>query len=68
MTWFVNYRIEWIRESVEIFGYVNRGHIMQKFGISTQQASEDLRAVQHRYPELMDYDLSGKKYVKRKVE
>lgn len=65
MNWFAETRLEWIRESVEIFGTVNRSHIIAKFGVSHQTASEDLRAVQHRYPELMEYDTTGKRYVKR---
>lgn len=65
MTWFTEQRYAWIRESVEIFGYVNRGHIVHKFGITSQQASIDIREVQARWPDLMDYDRSGKRYVKR---
>lgn len=65
MTWFREQRFAWIKESVEIFGYVNRAHISKKFGISHQAASEDIREVQARWPDLMDYDLSGKRYVKR---
>lgn len=65
MTWFTEYRFAWIKESVEIFGHVNRSHIIKKFGISHQQASQDLREVQHRHPDLIDYDRSGKRYVKR---
>lgn len=65
MTWFTEQRFAWIKESVEIFGYVNRGHIVKKFGITTAQASVDIREVQARWPDLMDYDTSGKRYVKR---
>jgi len=65
MTWFTEQRFAWIKESVEIFGYVNRGHIVKKFGITAAQASVDIREVQARWPDLMDYDTSGKRYVKR---
>jgi len=65
MTWFVDRRMEWIKESVEIFGFVNRGHITKKFGITVAQASVDLREAQHRWPDLMDYDMSGKRYVRK---
>lgn len=65
MTWFVEQRLEWIRESVEIFGHVGRIHIMKKFDVSHSQASLDIREAQHRWPDLMDYDTSGKRYVKR---
>lgn len=65
MTWFVERRLEWIKESLEIFGHVNRGHIVKKFEVSVQQASHDLREAQHRWPDLMEYDMSGKRYVTR---
>lgn len=65
MTWFVERRLEWIKESLEIFGHVNRSHIVKKFGVSSPQASYDLREAQHRWPDLMDYDRSGKRYVFR---
>jgi hypothetical protein len=63
MTWFVEQRIAWIKESVEIFGYVNREHVMKKFGVSTPQASVDIREVMRRWPDLMEYDTSLKRYV-----
>ena len=60
--WFTEQRIAWIKESLEIFGLVRREHVMKKFGISTAQASLDLREVRGRWPELMSYDLSEKVY------
>ncbi len=62
MTWFTEYRIAWIKESVEIFGSVRREHIMKKFGVSVAQASLDLRQVRLRWPDLIEYDLFGKAY------
>lgn len=62
MNWFTEYRIAWIKESFDIFGAVRREHIMKKFGISTAQASLDLRVVQERWPDLVSYDLSEKVY------
>lgn len=66
MNWFQEQRLNWIKESVDIFGYVNRHHIMKKFSISHSQASQDIREAQYRWPDLIDYDRSGKRYVKRK--
>lgn len=63
MTWFVEQRIAWIKESVEIFGYVSREHVMKKFGVSTPQPSVDIREVMRRWPDLMEYDTSLKRYV-----
>lgn len=61
-TWFVDRRIEWIAESVEIFGSINRAHIVKKFGVSIPQASTDLAATMRRHPSLMTYDSSAKAY------
>lgn len=61
--WFLETRLAWIRESAEIFGSINRKHIEKKFGISTPQASLDLRAAKERWPGLLHYDESQKHYV-----
>ena len=61
-TWFTNHRDEWIKEAVDIFGFVNREHIMVKFGVSAQQASTDLSRVKGRWPGLMAYNASTKQY------
>lgn len=62
MNWFTEHRVEWIKESVEIFGAINREHIMKKFGVSVAQASLDLRKARNRWPDLIKYDLSEKVY------
>jgi hypothetical protein len=61
-TWFVEFRLAWIKESIEIFGQINRENIMRKFGVSTAQASLDLRAAQNRWPHMMTYNTSTKRY------
>lgn len=63
MSWFVEQRLAWIKESVEIFGFINREHIEKKFGISAQQASSDLAKVQERWPDLIRYNRSHKQYL-----
>lgn len=63
-TWFVERRLEWIRESVIIFGRINREHVSQKFGVSHQQASEDFAEANRRWPEMMRYDFSHRCYVR----
>lgn len=62
LTWFVEARLAWIRESAEIFGFINREHISQKFGVSYQQASTDLKLAQERWPDLVKYNPSTKRY------
>lgn len=61
-SWFVEARLEWIRESVTIFGFINRQHIMCKFGISAPQAAQDLGRAQRRWPKLVQYNATTKRY------
>ncbi len=67
MNWFSNYRLEWIAETLRVFGFINREHLERKFGISTPQASMDLNEFQRLYPGAMSYDKSRKCYVARKI-
>lgn len=60
--WFTEFRLAWIKESVEIFGHINREHVMRKFGISMPQASMDIASVLARWPDLMAYNKSAKRY------
>lgn len=61
--WFTETRLAWIKETVEIFGFINREHIEKKFGISPAQVSLDLRAAQERWPDLLKYNRSAKQYI-----
>lgn len=61
--WYKQYRMKWIEESLRIYGFINREHVMRKFGISTPQASKDLMEYQRLYPSALHYDVSLKKYV-----
>lgn len=63
--WFVEQRLAWIKEIAEIFGFIQREHIMRKFGVSTAQASLDIRKVLKRWPELMEYNKSTKQYERK---
>ena len=65
MKWFEQHRMEWIAETLRVFGFINRGHLMRKFGLSTPQASHDLQEFQRRYPGRMEYDASAKRYIGR---
>lgn len=60
--WFSEHRLTWIRESVLIFGFINREHIEKKFRVSTPQASADLKAASKKWPDLMTYNASAKRY------
>ncbi len=63
MSWCEDQRMAWIEETVRIFGYINREHIMKKFGVSTPQASVDLNRFMRRYPGRIVYDQHAKRYV-----
>jgi hypothetical protein len=61
--WFKNYRMEWIAESLRVYGFINREHIQRKFGLSTPQASKDMNEFQRLHPDTVTYDLHLKKFV-----
>jgi hypothetical protein len=61
--WFKQHRMEWIAESLRVYGFINREHIQRKFGLSTPQASKDLMEYQRIYPSALHYDVSKKKYI-----
>jgi hypothetical protein len=62
MRWFEQHRQEWIAETLRVFGFINREHIMRKFGVSMPQASLDLRTFQRAHPDYLTYDKSAKRY------
>lgn len=62
-SWFVEQRMQWIAETLRVFGFINRAHIQRKFGVSEPQAAIDLRLFTERYPGAMTYDKSAKRYV-----
>jgi hypothetical protein len=63
VNWFAEQRQAWIREALTVFGFINREHLMRKFGISQPQASADLQVFQRENPSAMRYDPSRKCYV-----
>lgn len=64
-SWFVERRMDWIAGMLRVYGYINRHHIQRMFGVSTPQASYDLREFQRRHPDACEYDRSAKRYVSR---
>ena len=63
MAWAEDYRQNWISETLRVFGFINRVHVMRKFGISVAQAAKDLSRFQSEHPGAMIYDTSAKRYV-----
>jgi hypothetical protein len=62
--YFTKLRQDWIFETVNIFEFINREHITRKFGISTPQASYDLKLFQETNPGLIKYNTSTKRFEK----
>lgn len=62
--WFEKHRQSWIAEMLNIYGFINRGHLMKKFEISMPQASSDLQRFFRSHRTGIAYDLSRKCYVK----
>lgn len=54
--------MDWIAETLRVFGFINRAHLMRKFDISQPQASTDLQAFLSRHPQTMQYNPSAKRY------
>jgi len=66
MNFYQQYRMEWITETLRVFGFINRQHIERKFSLSTPQASADLKLYQKLHPDAVEYNLSLKRFVARK--
>jgi hypothetical protein len=61
--WGLAQRFEFIEWRVYWTGRVNRGDLVERFGVSTPQASVDLRAYQETAPNNIHYDSTEKAYV-----
>jgi len=65
VNWFENQRRLWIKEMLEVYGFINRSHLMTKFNISMPQASKDLQKFLKENPTFVEYDLTRKCYVRK---
>lgn len=61
--WGVERRLEYIDFRLYWDGHVNRGDLVNHFGVSVPQASDDIRRYQEAAPQNLVYDKSGKAYV-----
>ena len=61
--WGPDQRLEFIEFRLFWEGAVNRSDLIQRFGVSVPQASNDLAAYRQLAPANIDYDVSGKRYV-----
>lgn len=58
--YFPQHRLDWITETLRVFGFINRTHIMRKFGISAPLASSDLQLFDRSCPGTTTYNASEK--------
>ncbi len=63
MGWGPERRLEFIEARLFWEGSINRGHLMDTFGISSQQASADFARYLEMAPDNLSYDRSRKSYV-----
>jgi hypothetical protein len=63
MRYFEQERQDWIAETLRVFGFINRVHLMRKFGLSMPQASKDLSTYQLHNTGKIFYDSSKKTYL-----
>lgn len=63
MTWYAQQRQSFIAEMLHIYGYINRAHLVRKFGCSEISASHDLTKFAAGNPDRVRYDPSRKAYV-----
>ena len=55
-------RLRFIDSMMDYYGWMNREHLTDFFGISVPQASNDLGDYQMEFPDNIVYNLSAKRY------
>ncbi|WP_300009765.1 hypothetical protein [uncultured Roseobacter sp.] len=63
MNWYGEQRHKWIKEMLRIYGFINRSHIVEKFGCSAQLAGNDLTAFQEANATWVEYNPRRRAYV-----
>lgn len=55
-------RLRFIDSMMDYYGWMNREHLTDFFGISVPQASKDIGDYQIEFPDNIVYNLSAKRY------
>jgi hypothetical protein len=63
MRWAKRQRLNFIRDTLLLYGRINRADLTERFEISVPQASIDIRDARAEWPSLMAYDATAKCYV-----
>lgn len=67
ITWFVARRLDYIDALLAARGSIRRSDLIDAFGVSLSQATQDLRTFAAEYPGAIAYDLTAKSYVPAKT-
>lgn len=62
LRWSVERRLEFIERRLIWEGRINRSDLVERFGVSPNQATADLRRFEDAYPRALVYDTRGKTY------
>ena len=65
MRWPEKQRHEFIDNTLEKTGFINRAEIVSKFEVTVLTASKDLTNYARLYPEKVTYNLSTKRYERK---
>lgn len=68
MNWYAQQRRNWIREMLQIYGFINRSHIVAKFGCSGQSAGHDLTAFAADSTDWVKYCPRRKAYINTQTQ
>ncbi|MBL1436543.1 MAG: hypothetical protein COB08_010135 [Rhodobacteraceae bacterium] len=63
MNWYHTEKMRWMKEMLEIYGFINRAHLIRKFKISSGQATIDFRKFDKLHGALWRYDSRKRAYV-----
>ena len=67
MNWYHSEKMRWMKEMLEVYGFINRIHLMRKFKISNGQAAIDFRKFDELHGALWRYDNCMRAYVATKA-
>lgn len=61
-SWFGELRQAWIHETIHLYGYMKRDHIMRKFDIGSATATRDFALYMKTRPDTIFYNPKIKRY------
>ena len=63
MNWYHSEKMRWIKEMLEVYGFIYRAHLIRRFKISNGQAAIDFRKFDELHGDLWRYDTRKKAYI-----